>query len=77
MPSECVLGTMPAILLQGCIIIVIIVLNFKKKICFLLLTESEVIIEDGVKVSGKAMENMRFLDLEPKNCIALIVDRGI
>ena len=49
----------------------------QKKIYFLLLTESEVIIEDGVKVSGKAVENMRFLDLEPKNCIALIVDRGI
>ena len=31
MPSECVLGTMPATLLQGCIIIITIVLNVTSK----------------------------------------------
>ena len=46
-------------------------------LCLLLLTESEVIIEYGVKISSKAMENMGLLDLEAKTCIALIVDRGI
>ena len=47
---------------------------YSKKV---LLTESEVIIEYSVEVSSKAVENMGLLDWEPKNCIALIIDRGI
>jgi hypothetical protein len=43
----------------------------------LLLTEGEVIVEYGVEISSKAVENMGLLDGEPKTCIALIVDRGI